>query len=95
LPAAPLLTFFPRLEGTSWRDLLPGSLLFGVGVGMLHAATVVWFAPYLQAKSQTYGAIGAAVAILVWAYLLGRVATAAPALNAVLWRMSSHRLATH
>ena len=86
------LTFFPRPEGTTWRDLLPGSLLFGVGVGVLHVATVVWFAPYLDAKSQTYGAIGAAVAILVWAYLLGRVATAAPTLNAVLWRTSSRRV---
>jgi uncharacterized BrkB/YihY/UPF0761 family membrane protein len=63
-----------------------------VGVGILHVATVVWFAPYLDAKSQTYGAIGAAVAILVWAYLLGRVATAAPTLNAVLWRTSSRRV---
>ena len=86
------LTFFPRPAGTTWRDLLPGSLLFGVGVGILHVATVVWFAPYLDAKSQTYGAIGAAVAILVWAYLLGRVATAAPTLNAVLWRTSSRRV---
>jgi uncharacterized BrkB/YihY/UPF0761 family membrane protein len=80
------LVLFPRAEGTSWRDLVPGAVLFGVGVEGLHIATIVWFAPYLQSKSQTYGAIGAALAILVWAYLLGRVVTAAVALNAVLWR---------
>lgn len=80
---------FPRPEPSTWRDLLPGALVFGVGIEALHIATVVWFAPYLTNKSQTYGAIGAALAILVWAYVLGRVVTGAVALNAVLWRTSA------
>ena len=83
------LMLFPHPRGVTWRDVLPGSLLFGVGVELLHITTVLWFAPYLQAKSQTYGSIGAALAILVWAYLLGRVVTAAAALNAVLWRKAA------
>jgi uncharacterized BrkB/YihY/UPF0761 family membrane protein len=80
------LRLFPRPDGVTWRDVVPGSVLFGVGVEGLHTATVIWFAPYLQSKSETYGAIGAALAILFWAYLLGRLITAAAALNAVLWR---------
>lgn len=81
---------FPHPPDVGWRDVLPGALLFGVGVEALHLATILYFAPYLEAKSQTYGAIGAALAILLWAYLLGRLVTAAAALNAVLWRMPRH-----
>ncbi len=80
------LLLFPTAEDLTWRDVLPGSLLLGVGVEVLHLVTVIWFAPYLQSKSQTYGALGAALAILLWAYFLGRLITAAAALNAVLWR---------
>ena len=89
------LMLFPHSRGVTWRDVLPGSLLFGVGVELLHLTTVLWFAPYLQAKSQTYGSIGAALAILIWAYLLGRLVTAAAAVNAVLWRRSSPRPGDH
>jgi uncharacterized BrkB/YihY/UPF0761 family membrane protein len=79
------LRVFPRPEDVTWRGVIPGALLFAFGVELLHVVTVVWFAPYLQSKSQTYGAIGAAFAILLWAYLLGRVITGAAALNAVMW----------
>jgi uncharacterized BrkB/YihY/UPF0761 family membrane protein len=79
------LRVFPHPEDATWRGVIPGALLFAFGVELLHVVTVVWFAPYLQSKSQTYGAIGAAFAILLWAYLLGRVITAAAALNAVMW----------
>ena len=79
------LRVFPHPEDATWRGVIPGALLFAFGVELLHVATVVWFALYLQSKSQTYGAIGAAFAILLWAYLLGRVITGAAALNAVMW----------
>lgn len=78
------LRVFPHPPDVTWRTVLPGALVFGIGIEALHVATILWFAPYLEAKSQTYGAIGAALAILVWAYLLGRLVTAAAALNAVL-----------
>jgi uncharacterized BrkB/YihY/UPF0761 family membrane protein len=79
------LRIFPHPENVTWRGVIPGALLFAFGVELLHVVTVVWFAPYLQSKSETYGAIGAAFAILLWAYLLGRVITAGAALNAVMW----------
>jgi uncharacterized BrkB/YihY/UPF0761 family membrane protein len=83
------LRVFPRPADLTWRGVIPGALLFAVGVELLHVVTVVWFAPYLQSKSQTYGAIGAAFGILLWAYLLGRVITGAAALNAVMWDQPS------
>jgi uncharacterized BrkB/YihY/UPF0761 family membrane protein len=77
---------FPSDPRTTWRDLLPGAIWFGVGVEMLHVVTVVWIARSLESKSETYGALGAALTILLWAYLLGRVITAAASLNTVIWR---------
>ena len=53
-----------------------GAVLFGIGVQMLHVLTVVWIARSLESKSETYGALGAALTILLWAYLLGRLVTA-------------------
>ena len=65
--------------------MLPGAVLFGVGVQLLHLVTVVWIAKSLESKSETYGALGAALTILLWAYLLGRLITAAASLNTVVW----------
>ncbi len=76
---------FPSAPATTWRDMLPGAILFGIGVQALHVVTVVWIAKSLESKSETYGALGAALTILLWAYLLGRLITAAAALNTVLW----------
>jgi uncharacterized BrkB/YihY/UPF0761 family membrane protein len=76
---------FPSAPGTTWRDMLPGAVLFGIGVQVLHVVTVVWIARSLESKSETYGALGAALTILLWAYLLGRLVTAAASLNTVVW----------
>jgi len=77
---------FPRPAGVTWRDVLPGAVLFGVGAQALQVVTTLWIAPSTESKSATYGAIGAALTILLWAYILGRLVTAAAALNATLWR---------
>jgi uncharacterized BrkB/YihY/UPF0761 family membrane protein len=75
----------PRPAAVTWKDQIPGAILVGVGVEVLHLATVVWFTRSLESKSETYGAIGAALAILLWAYLLGRILVSGAMLNAVLW----------
>jgi uncharacterized BrkB/YihY/UPF0761 family membrane protein len=77
---------FPRPAGVTWRDMVPGAVLFGVGAQGLQVVTTLWIAPSTESKSQTYGAIGAALTILLWAYILGRLVTGAAALNATLWR---------
>lgn len=84
------MRWLPTADGATWRELWPGALIFGVGTELLQVVTVVWVARSLEAKSQTYGAIGAALTILVWAYLLGRLVTTAAAVNAALWRARHH-----
>jgi uncharacterized BrkB/YihY/UPF0761 family membrane protein len=79
------LVYFPKAEAAGWRDLLPGALLVGVGFELLHLFTVLWIVHQVESKSRTYGAIGTALALLFWAYLLGRVLTAGTVLNASNW----------
>lgn len=69
-----------------WTDLLPGAALFTAGVTVLHFVTIYWIAYTFESKTDTYGAIGAALAMLLWAYILGRVMAAAAVLNATMWR---------
>jgi uncharacterized BrkB/YihY/UPF0761 family membrane protein len=65
--------------------LAPGAALFAIGVELLQLVTVVWFPHYLASKSEVYGAIGIAIVLLLWAYLVGRIITLAAVLNASLW----------
>jgi len=75
----------PRQPGVTWKDQIPGAVLVGVGLEALHLVTVIWFTRSLESKSETYGAIGAALAILLWAYFLGRILVSGAMLNAVVW----------
>src|SRR5262249_52683130 len=76
--------------------LAPGAALFAIGVAALHIATIVWFPHHLQGKSDVYGTLGVSLALLLWAYLIGRVITLAAVLNAALWNrfgpQSAHAL---
>ena len=85
------LRFFAHASGATWHDLLPGAVLVGVGIQVLHFLTIYWVAYLLESKSETYGAIGAAIAILLWAYLLGRVFAASAVLNAGAWHQRHTR----
>ncbi len=80
---------FPHPPEADWRALLPGALLVGIGIEALHVFTVVWIAHSFERKSETYGAIGGSLALLLWAYVLGRILAAAPVLNSVMWRRGS------
>jgi len=81
-------SLLPRADGTTWRALLPGAVLFGVGVEVLQFLTVYFFSRYIASKTETYGAIGASIAILLWAYFAGRLIVTAAFLNAARWRQS-------
>jgi len=65
--------------------LVPGAVLFAIGAMALQIVTVVWFPHHLQSKSEVYGTLGVSIALLLWAYLLGRLITLAAVLNAALW----------
>ncbi|HXY93008.1 MAG TPA: YhjD/YihY/BrkB family envelope integrity protein [Acidimicrobiia bacterium] len=78
-------------QPTRWPDLLPGALFATVGVLILHLVTVFWIAHEIESKTDTYGAIGAALALLLWSYLLGRLITASAVVNATLWQRRQER----
>jgi uncharacterized BrkB/YihY/UPF0761 family membrane protein len=77
--------YLPR-QPTRWPDLVPGALFLTIGVLVLHLVTVYWIAYEVESKTDTYGAIGAALALLLWAYLLGRLITASAVINASIWQ---------
>ena len=79
------LRVFPSAPGVTWKDLWIGALLFGVGTTCLHLMTVLWLSRSFSSKSETYGALGAALTILFWAYILGRLVTASASISAVMW----------
>lgn len=78
-----------------WWALTPGAGVVAVGTLVLHATTVYWFAYEIEAKSETYGAIGASLVLLLWAYMLGRIITGAAAANAAFWYRSEERQGLH
>ena len=75
----------PHAPDVPWTALLPGAVVFGVGLEVLHLVTVYWIADQMEHKTDTYGAIGFALALLLWAYLLGRLITSAAVINETLW----------
>jgi uncharacterized BrkB/YihY/UPF0761 family membrane protein len=78
----------PHAEGATWKDLIPGGVMFGVGTMVLHLTTVYWISYQLKSKSETYGAIGASLALLLWAYIFGRIITAAAVVNHARWHQT-------
>jgi uncharacterized BrkB/YihY/UPF0761 family membrane protein len=72
-------------RGAPWTALLPGALLFGAGTELMHVAAAYVLAPWALTKQGTYGALGAAAALLVALFLFARLAVGAAALNATLW----------
>jgi uncharacterized BrkB/YihY/UPF0761 family membrane protein len=79
---------FPTAPGVTWKDLWMGAALLGIGTEALHVMTVVWISRSFSSKSETYGALGAALTILFWAYILGRLVTASASLSATMWYTS-------
>ncbi len=77
--------WLPR-EPCEWTALLPGAIIVGFGAGVLHLLTLTYVAHVVSRKSDVYGAIGIALALLLWTYFAGRLLTAAIAANASLWK---------
>ena len=72
--------------------LVPGAVVFAVGVEALQIFTLVWFPRSMKSKSEIYGTIGSALVLLFWAYLLGRLIAVSAVLNVALWRgRGAHR----
>jgi uncharacterized BrkB/YihY/UPF0761 family membrane protein len=66
--------------------LMPGAALVAIGVELLHLVTVYYLSRKLSVFVDRYGPMGAAVVILGWLYLLGRLVVGSAALDAIIWR---------
>lgn len=74
-----------------WRDLIPGALLFAVGIELVQLVTAYVLAPYSIEKAGTYGALGTAAALLLGLFFVARLIVAAAVLNAALWERQGAR----
>lgn len=68
---------------TDMVDLLPGCLLFGVGVAVMNAVSRVYLPRAFAQSSQLYGTLGIASVILGWLLLIGQLIVSAAVVNAV------------
>ncbi len=75
----------PHPPGLTWHSFVPGAILVAVGLEVIHLATVLYFAHKAVEASASYGALGIALVLLLWLYLLGRVIVASAFLNAAFW----------
>ena len=76
-----VLSLLPRPPHVSVEGLLPGALLIGVGIQVLHLVTVLYLAKQLSSASQLYGALGGAATLMLWAYLVARILIGATTVN--------------
>jgi uncharacterized BrkB/YihY/UPF0761 family membrane protein len=66
------------------RDLVPGAALVALGLQGLHLFTAYYLADSAERATSVYGAIGAALAILLWLFIIARLVVAGAVLNAEL-----------
>ncbi len=72
-------------HGTPWTALIPGALVFGLGIELLQVVIAYFITPYAIAKEGTYGALGVAAALLVALFMISRLVVGAAVVNATLW----------
>jgi uncharacterized BrkB/YihY/UPF0761 family membrane protein len=68
-----------------WTDLIPGAVLFGVGLFVVHAFNLYMLEFVHKSRSNTYGSLGTATTILFSLYLVGRLVVSSAVLNSVLY----------
>lgn len=72
-----------------WPALIPGALVFALGMELFHAVVAYVITPWALAKQGTYGALGLAAALLVGLFLVSRLVVASAVVNATLWERRS------
>ena len=80
-----MLSLLPRADAP-WPAVLPGGVMFGVGVRVLGLAASTYFAIRLDRTSDLYGALGVAIVMMLYLFVLARLFVAAQFLNATLYR---------
>jgi uncharacterized BrkB/YihY/UPF0761 family membrane protein len=87
-------SMLPRPADVPVRALMPGALLVGTVVELLHVVSILYLPGRFDRASSTYGALGVAVAALAWLYFSGRAVVAGAVLNVTLWDRSNARNGT-
>jgi uncharacterized BrkB/YihY/UPF0761 family membrane protein len=67
------------------RALIPGAMLMAIGADVLQLLTTYWIGNLIARKTNTYGAVGVALAVLLWVYILGRIMVGSAGLNCALY----------
>jgi len=80
-----VLRLLPRAHAP-WIFLVPGAVLMGVGIRLLGLAVSTYFAYRLDHSNDLYGALGLAVVMMLFLFLIARLFVAAQFLNATLHR---------
>ncbi|MDN5764965.1 MAG: YihY/virulence factor BrkB family protein [Humibacillus sp.] len=68
----------------AWSDLLPGAVLFGVGLAVLHAVSRFYLPARVEHSTELYGSLGVAAVILVWLLFIGQLVVWSALVN-VVW----------
>lgn len=71
----------PHRTGIPWWGLLPGAVLFGVCVQIMHLVTVFYLIPRISTSSNLYGSLGGAATLLLAVYIVSRMMLASATLN--------------
>jgi len=72
-------------HGTAgWTRLIPGAVVYGGGILGLRAFDVYLLDHVHESRSNAYGTLGGAAAVLLSLFLIGRLIVGAAVLNAVL-----------
>jgi membrane protein len=69
---------------TSWTELVPGSVLFGLAITVLHTVSRLYLPYRFERSSRLYGSLGVATVMLAWLLVIGQVIVSAALINAVL-----------
>lgn len=80
-----VLRLLPRAD-VPWTSILPGAVLMGVGMRLLGLAASTYFAYRLDHSNDLYGALGLAVVMMLFLFLVARLFVVAQFLNATLHR---------
>ncbi|MBM3673823.1 MAG: YihY/virulence factor BrkB family protein [Actinobacteria bacterium] len=75
----------PRPPDAPWTALVPGAILVAVVEQAVHLFMVLYVSHHLESASDTYGGLGAAIALLGGLYIFARVIVGSAVLNATLW----------
>lgn len=76
---------------TTWTELIPGSILFGLAITVLHTVSRVYLPYRFERSSKLYGSLGLATVMLAWLLIIGQVIVIAAMINAVWARYRTMR----